>query len=212
MKNLLIFLAVAATAAVAYLVLQPPASMSQLQRNPVNPKQDAQFSSPTDENLPSVAIEKAGSATTEKMLAEGDNIFIDADPSLITGVDFNEFTGQRPYQRFRVVNVNSNHLREYIRNIADREPITLRLIDELITLLPVRGEEVADGWRAGYATLNAEIQGAKWSKVSMRIAPGGQVNGYFQSPDIGYVAIESIGDGSEHFIWKMRDDVEISIE
>jgi hypothetical protein len=139
-------------------------------------------------------------------------VFLDTDPSLITGADLNDILTAKPHTEYRVVKVNSDFLREQIRNIDAATPISLDLVEGPIDVIPESGEEVTDGWRNGFATLRGRIEGADQSKVSLGISPGGLVTGHFQSNDIGYVAIEPIGDGGEHLLWKMRDDVEKEID
>ena len=139
-------------------------------------------------------------------------VFLDAEASLITGADLSKILNTKPYTEYRVVKVNSDYLREQIRNINAATRISLDLVEGPIKIIPDSGEEINDGWRNGFATMRGKIDGADRSKFSLGISPGGLVTGYFQSNEIGYVAVEPIGDGGEHLLWKMRDDYKKDID
>ncbi|WP_405239284.1 hypothetical protein [Lentisalinibacter orientalis] len=128
-----------------------------------------------------------------------------ADPSDIPERKLNALLERKPYREYQIVEIDSDLLREAIRLEPAESFVSLDLFGETVTLITESGTEHAEGPRNGYAVWRGQVKHADWSYASLRINPNGQVSGEIQAPTIGFITIESPGEGRFHLIWSMDD-------
>ena len=108
-------------------------------------------------------------------------------------------------ERYRVIRINTNLLREQIRNSEVHRAFTVQLFGEPITLVSESAIEHTQGWQAGLAIWEGKISDREWSHCTIIIDPNGLVRATFQAEDIGFVTIEALGEGGHHLMWSMDD-------
>jgi len=128
-----------------------------------------------------------------------------ADPSGLPEHKLKALLERKPYRHYEIVEIDSDLLREAIRLGPAESFVSLNLFGQTVTLITESGTEHAQGPRNGYAVWRGKVKHADGSYASLRINPNGQVSGEIQAPTIGFITIESLGEGSLHLVWSMDD-------
>lgn len=129
-----------------------------------------------------------------------------------------EFVGNRPVERYRIVEIDADALRSAIRAAqealegSDTATLELPLLDETIVQIELRrAAEHYDSWRSGFASFSGAITGGGYSKISGGIAPDGSVSLYIHAPP-DYFKIEPTSVLPYHVYWIMSPDVKTKID
>lgn len=140
-------------------------------------------------------------------------IFWDVAPEEIDRPSLEEFLLSRHIEWYRIVNVNTDVLRAYIRNHDQTPEFQITLIgDHAETVVVRKAEEHYEGWRAGHASWQGQLADDPASNVSFFVQPDGSLNGVINSGRTGRIKIESIAGTPHHILWNMQPNVEVEID
>jgi len=176
-----------------------------MQQDPVNVRHD-RMSVAADELKSSTAnAAELALAGQEPAGKPGQSSIRPAGPSDLPEHKLNTLLERKPYLEYEIVEIDSDLLREAIRLRSAERNLSLNLFGQTVTLITEFGTEHVQGPRNGYAVWRGKVEHADWSYASLRINPNGQVSGEIQAPTIGFISIESLGEGRLHLIWSMDD-------
>lgn len=113
-----------------------------------------------------------------------------------------QFPSKRRVAEYRVVHIDSDMLRNYIRQLDQEPGLTARFLAQEIPIIAEGGVEHSAGWQAGFARLGGRVANDPFSTVSLVIGPDGAVSGVVRSPTIGRIKIDPIPGTSQHVIWR----------
>lgn len=132
-----------------------------------------------------------------------DRVFTDVPDASLDHAVIEDFLLRRPLAAYRIVSVNSDLLRERVRNIDTDQTIELALLgSEPQAFVSVGAKEHSEGWQTGFSTWVGQIESDETSRISFVVSPDGSVNGVLQSAESGRIKIEPIKGTPHHIIWQ----------
>lgn len=202
--SVLVLLALVAIAGLVFLTGTAPSNEQDIgKENGLLTSTDLKL--PAGEQAPDRAVDSSVQSIATSS-SEVPPILTEVDPALVTDVDLSAVLERKPIKQYKIVRVNANLLRHVIRENDAFTPFELELFEERIELFTVDSEERSSGWQSGYAFWRGIIGGTSHSDAFLRINPNGQARGGFQSENLGYVTLESIGESGFHLLWSMDDE------
>jgi len=132
-------------------------------------------------------------------------IFSDVPEAEIDHAVVEAFLAERPVVAYRVIRVDADRLREFIRSDATDKSLTFYTFQKDPIALVARGdEEFSDGWQTGFANWFGSVEGEEESTTSFFINYTGEVDASIISPRQGFVNIDPIKGTGTHVMW-LRD-------
>jgi hypothetical protein len=122
------------------------------------------------------------------------------------------FTSTKPMTEFRIVTVDTDSFRTFIR-----EPTTgvieIKLLDDDYVKLVTQGaRESHSGWSTGFGMWIGKIEGVEESSASFQVNPDGSMDGRVLSARLGRIKIEPIKGTPHHLIWRFDPSITVNID
>lgn len=204
---LIALLAVGAVGVVVFLTddsVNQPLSQVDALPSPINSNSDRTSAAPQTNSVP---VERP---TPDRLIVSGNesqSIFADVLDEQIDHASIENFLAARPIGAYRIVTVNSDGLRDLIRQSSGESSFTVRLInEEPITLVPKDAKEHSSGWKSGLGTWRGKVAGDEMSRASFVISPDGTVDGVVRTVESGRIKIEPIDGTNLHIVWQLSAD------
>lgn len=155
----------------------------------------------------------AGNSTGTAANSLETEIFWDVPADEIDHASLEQYLLDRPIEWYRIIDVNTDLLRTYIRTQDQTPGLQINLVgDHPTTVVVRRAEEHHEGWRAGNASWQGRLADDPASNVSLFVQPDGSLTGVVNSGRTGRIKIESIPGTAHHILWKMLPNVEVEID
>ena len=145
-------------------------------------------------------------------LNSANDILTDVEATEVDEQLLNQFLSKRPMEKFRLVVVDADLLREKIRDAAQAGALEIALFDDdPVRLIADSSEEHHAGWQSGFGTWRGKIEDDEFSTAMFIVSPDGTVDSTIRSPTAGRFKLESIGATSIHLLWKKDANLSIPI-
>ena len=136
----------------------------------------------------------------EKPMASG--VFSDVPEEDIEQSLLDDFLSSRPVDKHRVVTVNTDSIREFIRMEGQDASFSIQLFDdEIVTITATGVQEHSSGWQTGMATWLGRVQEYDDSQVQFLITPDGAIDGTITTPRHGRISIDVVKGTPHHVMW-----------
>jgi len=137
----------------------------------------------------------------EPAVEQNDGILASAATDSVEPNYLDAFLSRHAVERYRLVTVDENALRAYIRERSGRENLNLTLFGDVpVSIIPRDAREFFDGRVIGYAQLLGTVAGDETSSVSMLVRPDGSLKAFITTAS-GNFQIESSGQLPYHIVW-----------
>jgi len=130
-------------------------------------------------------------------------IMNDVDETLLDANLLENFLSKRLVASYRVVTVDTDNLREFLRGDTSIANPELELVDGYsVNVKTIKSNEYTDGWQNGMATWVGKIVGDDIGGATFVVTPEGGIDATITSSQ-GRYKIEGLGQGRYHVVWLM---------
>lgn len=129
----------------------------------------------------------------------------EVDASLLDSSILEQFLSKRLVASYRVVTVDTDSLREFLRGDTSVSSPQIDLVDGYsVSVKTIEAQEHSSGWQNGMATWVGKVIGDDAGGVTVVVTPNGGLDGTVTSSK-GRFRIEESGQSPYHVVWRMDE-------